>query len=286
MADLDERLRDIARGVEPSIRLAHPEAVRARGRRRRARQRAAITAAAVLAVAAVTAGSWRLLPGDDSTRTLPAAPPAPRTDRLPGAPIPASALLRPSALPFDAMTRWKTVGPTVESTDATDTTGGGRAPLLDLSPGCRLDGPHPLAQRTRDYQGRKAERARHTINAYASGGEAAKVFASLEQTLKDRCARPKALGTTPPAKPTADRPTTITYGWRSSRAPHDAQVVLMRSGARVAVLQTEGIGSPSGDYTDGPSAYCVSVSLWRLDPTATASPGPYRSNPEEAKRRC
>ncbi len=31
---------------------------------------------------------------------------------------------------------------------------------------------------------------------------------------------------------------------------------------------------------------CVSVSLWRLDPTATASPGPYGSNPEEAKRRC
>lgn len=283
MADLDERLRDIARGVEPSIRLARPEAVRARGRRRRARQRAAITAAAVLAVAAMTTGSWRLLPGDDSTRTLPAAPPAPRTDLVPGAPIPASALLRPSALPFDAMMRWKTVDPILNSTGSTSD---GRAPLLDLSPGCRLDGPRPLAQRTRDYEGRKAERARHTINAYASDGEAAKVFASLEQTLNDRCARPKTLGTAPPAKPAADRPTTITYGWHSSRAPYDAQVVLMRSGTRVAVLQAEGIGSPSGDYADGPSAYCVSVSLWRLDPTATASPSPYRSNPEEAKRRC
>ncbi|WP_262703427.1 MULTISPECIES: hypothetical protein [Streptomyces] len=279
MADLDERLRDIARDVEPSIRLAGPEAVRARGRRRLVRQRTAIAAAAVLAVAAVTAGSWRLLPGHDSTRTLPAAPPAPRTDRVPGAPIAASALLRPSALPFDAMMRWKT-------TDSTSSTDNGRAPLLDLSPSCRLDGPRPLAQRTRDYQGREAEQARHTINAYASDGEAAKVFASLEETLKDRCARPKALGTTSSPKLPADEPTTMTYGWHSPRAPHDAQVVLMRSGTRVGVLQAGGIGSPSGDYTDGPSAYCISVSLWRLDPTATASPGPYRANPEEVKRRC
>ncbi|MBI0300698.1 hypothetical protein JBE04_41175, partial [Streptomyces sp. PRKS01-29] len=43
MADLDERLRDIARDVEPSIRLADPEAVRARGRRRRARQRTVLS---------------------------------------------------------------------------------------------------------------------------------------------------------------------------------------------------------------------------------------------------
>ncbi|MFJ1997149.1 hypothetical protein [Streptomyces asiaticus] len=279
MADLDERLRDIARDVEPSIRLAGPEAVRARGRRRRARQRVTIAAAAVLAVAAVTAGSWRLLPGDDSTRTLPAAPPAPRTDRVPGAPIPASALLRPSALPFDAMMRWETA-------DSATSTDSGPAPLLDLSPSCRLDGPRPLAQRTRDYQGRKAEQARHTINAYASDGEAAKVFASLEETLKDQCARPKALGTTSSPKLAAGRPTTMTYGWHSPRAPYDAHVVLMRSGTRVGVLQTQGIGSPSGDYTDGPSAYCISVSLWRLDPTATASPGPYRANPEEVKRRC
>ncbi|WP_413808057.1 hypothetical protein [Streptomyces sp. OE57] len=280
MADLDERLRDIARDVEPSIRLAGPEAVRARGRRRRTRQRTAIAVAAVLAVAAVTAGSWRLLPGDGSTRTLPAAPPAPRTDRVPGAPIPASALLHPSALPFDAMMRWKTADSTINLTD------NGRAPLLDLSPSCRLDGPRPLAQRTRDYQGREAEQARHTINAYASDGEAAKVFASLEETLKDRCARPKALGTSSSPKLAADEPTTMTYGWHSPRAPHDAQVVLMRSGTRVGVLQAGGIGSPSGDYTDGPSAYCISVSLWRLDPAATASPGPYRANPEEVKRRC
>ncbi|MFE1931393.1 hypothetical protein ACFW95_13680 [Streptomyces sp. NPDC059474] len=280
MAELDERLRDIARDVEPSIRLAGPEAVRARGRRRRARQRTAITAAAVLAVAAVTAGSWRLLPGDDSSRTLPAAPPAPRTDRVPGAQIPTSALLRPSALPFDAMMRWKTVDAAIGSTDD------GRAPLLDLSPSCRLDGPRPLAQRTRGYQGRAAEQARHTINAYASDGEAAKVFTSLEETLKDRCARPKTVDTPSSSKTAVGQPTTMTYGWHSPRAPHDAHVVLMRSGTRVGVLQAEGIGTPSGDYTDGPSAYCVSVALWRLDPTAAASPGPYRNNPEEAKRRC
>ncbi|MBU3865642.1 hypothetical protein KN815_16620 [Streptomyces sp. 4503] len=280
MAELDERLRDIARDIEPSIRLAGPEAVRARGRRRRARQRTAITAAAVLAVAAVTAGSWRLLPGDDSSRTLPAAPPAPRTDRVPGAQIPTSALLRPSALPFDAMMHWKTVDAAIGSAD------GGRAPLLDLSPSCRLDGPRPLTQRTRDYQGRATEQARHTINAYASDGEAAKVFTSLEETLKDRCARPKTVDTPSSSKTAVGRPTTMTYGWHSPRAPHDAHVVLMRSGTRVGVLQAESIGTPSGDYTDGPSAYCVSVALWRLDPTATASPGPYRNNPEEAKRRC
>ncbi|MEU1946191.1 hypothetical protein ABZ554_28135, partial [Streptomyces sp. NPDC020125] len=194
--------------------------------------------------------------------------------------IPTSALLRPSALPFDAMMRWKTVDAAIGSTDD------GRAPLLDLSPSCRLDGPRPLAQRTRGYQGRAAEQARHTINAYASDGEAAKVFTSLEETLKDHCARPKTVDTPSSSKTAVGQPTTMTYGWHSPRAPHDAHVVLMRSGTRVGVLQAEGIGTPSGDYTDGPSAYCVSVALWRLDPTAAASPSPYRNNPEEAKRRC
>ncbi|WP_432587280.1 hypothetical protein ABVG11_17405 [Streptomyces sp. HD1123-B1] len=279
MADLDDRLRDLARAAEPSIRLAGPEAARARGHRRRIRQRLTLAVSAALTAAAVAIGSWLLLPDHGSSHSRPAAPPAPRKS-VSAARIPASALLPPSALPFNGEMQWKAAG----------STAGGRTPLLDLSDSCRFDGPEPLTQRSRAYDaqrpGRKGPGARHTINAYTSERQATKVFTTLERTLKKSCVSRSLTTSKDPAKHAPDGQTVRTYTWPGGAPKHHAQVVLMRSGTEVAVLQTLGLSAMAAEYTDGPSDYCMSVSLWRLDPSASASPGPYEPNPEEAQRRC
>ncbi|WP_431043550.1 hypothetical protein ACQUSR_17800 [Streptomyces sp. P1-3] len=287
MVDLEERLREIARATEPSIRLAGPEAARARGHRRRARKRVTIAASAVFTATALTIGSWQLLPGDDASRTLPAGPaPSPTTTAdtpATTAAVPSAALLPPAAMPFSAYAHWKSV----RSTDGTD------APLLDVNKDCRLTGldgnrtPVPRSQRARTYEGRKDDqKARHTINAYANERDAVTVYTALEETIRTRCGSPRGVGALDD-KPSgsAKAPRITTYIWTPESAPEGMQVVLMRSGTRVAVVQAA--GTPGfAEYTDGVATYCMSVSLWRSQPSAASSPPPYESNPEEAKRRC
>lgn len=282
MADLEERLHDLLRAAEPSIRLAGPEDARARGGRRRARKRAAIAASAVFTAAAVAIGSWQLMPGDDPTRTLPAAPPSSHQSSAVVPDIPETALLPPTALPFDASARWKT----------TRTTTGIEAPLLDLGESCRLtgldegSGPTPAAQRGRVYKGREQDQhASHTINAYAEERDATSVFSLLEGTLTSHCGLRLATGD--PGRPdgSVNKPLVRTYTGVPGRGPTDTQVILMRSGSHVAVAQEQGAGL-SGEYTDGVSTYCMSVSLWRLHPTVTPSPPPYKYNPEHGQTRC
>ncbi|KUJ65119.1 hypothetical protein ACZ90_50895 [Streptomyces albus subsp. albus] len=282
MADLDERLQDLVRAAEPSIRLAGPAAARARGHRRRVRKRAALAASAVFTAAALTIGSWQLTPGDDPTRTLPAAPPptpAPRTAQD----IPAAALLPASAVPFVKFARWQ-VGRTTDTVTA---------PLLDLPGKCTFTGlgtaetPRPVEQRARSYIGwKKDQRAQHVINAYTDGHEASQVFTALERTLTSECGLHR-IGT-PPQEPsgTVTDPLLMTFAWTSDDAPHGIQVVLMRAGADLAVLQAKELGGYSAEYADGITTYCMSVALWRLHPTATSSPPPYKLNPEAGQQRC
>ncbi|MFH8367667.1 hypothetical protein [Streptomyces sp. NPDC018031] len=285
MVDLEERLRDLARAAEPSIRLAGPEAARARGHRRRARKRAALAASAVFTAAAIAIGSWQLTPGDDPTRTLPAAPQ--QSARTPEAvpDIPEKALLPPSALPFDASARWKTARTTTDRA----------APLLDLGGGCRFTGldsdagPTPSAQHARSYTGReKEQQATHTINAYPDEVDAVSVVSSLEQALTQRCglqSKPGSPDDSDGSGGSTAKPLVKTFTGSAGQAPKNSQVVLMRSGNHVAVVQEQGAGL-GNEYTDGVSTHCMSVSLWRLRPSETPSPPPYRYNPELAQTRC
>ncbi|WP_186318993.1 hypothetical protein [Streptomyces sp. SAJ15] len=284
MADLDERLREIARAAEPSIRLAGPEAVRARGRRRTIRTRAVTAVSAVLAAVALAIGSWQLLPGDDPTRTLPAGPPPSGRTESPAPDIAVEALLRPTALPFDAAARWKTV----RTTDRLD------SPLLDLEAGCRLTGldgdahPLPAAQRARVFQGRQAkETARHTINAYRTERDAVRVFNSLQEVLRTRCGLVRVGRPFSADYPGSVRkPTVRVYGSESDGSGGDRQVSLMRSGTEVAIVQVDGLGVFGASYVDMVATHCMSLSLWRLHPDMTPPPPQYKSNPEGAEQRC
>ncbi|MFC0598526.1 hypothetical protein [Streptomyces palmae] len=280
MVDLEERLHDLVRAAEPSIRLAGPEAARTRGQRRRVRRRASIAASAVFTATALTLGSWQLLPDHGPPRTLPAAPPtAPKTAHD----IPASALLPASAVPFERSARWKADG-------STDTV---TAPLLDLPGKCRLTGldtartPRPVEQRSRSYSGRQeGQQARHTINAYAQEQKAAQVFTALEKALVSECGLHQIGFPAHERSGSAGNPMVKTFAWSSDNAPHGIQVVLMRAGSKLGILQAKELEGFSAESADDLTTYCTSVALWRLHPTAASSPPPYEPDPEAGRKAC
>ncbi|WKX71197.1 hypothetical protein [Streptomyces sp. XD-27] len=154
-----------------------------------------------------------------------------------------------------------------------------------------LDGdraPAPVSQRTRTYEGRRGDqKARHTISVYASERDAITVFTALANTLRARCGVNWPTDRDIAPSGSAADPLIHKFFVRTSHAsPEDVEVVPMRSGTRVAVVQVAGIDGFAREYIDGVADHCLSVSLWRTQPSASPSPSLYKNNPEEAARRC
>ncbi|MBL1095989.1 hypothetical protein [Streptomyces coffeae] len=113
-----------------------------------------------------------------------------------------------------ALRRGKPVG----STDQ------GRIPLLDLSPGCRPDGPKPLTRRSRAHGSQRSSRhgcgTRHTTNAGTSERQTTEVFTAPEKTLTKQCVRRGLKASTgPPGTSPSGGPWPRTPG---TPAPHSS----------------------------------------------------------------
>lgn len=265
MADpLDDRLRDLARDTEPLIVLAAPADVRRRGERRRARRR--VGAVAVVAAAALAVGTWVVVPRLENSPQPPAVGTSPSPDPLPTEDL-SGELLPPTALPWDSVWRWRTAPHGA----------GAKIPLML----CGTSLYDPASASVRWYLGNETSSARHTVDALRDGAAATAELDRISGEL-GKCGLVSSYHSGKEEGVTTQAVLRV-YGV-TKRNGWLSQVWLTSKGRYVSLLQVltpviVGLNTP---YLDGTPVACMTRSLDRLAPSATAggaSPSTPSSSP-------